>query len=1351
MKSLHLFAAAVALFFCAQNTSAQSRSITRSSDKTDVSADQHRECAAHEKFVEMMGLNPAFHARQEQMETQTALFVESLQASRASNANISQDVVTIPVVFHIVYANDEENIPDSEIFEQMQILNDDFRRLNENQDDLWPQAADAEIEFCLAVRDPNSAPTSGILRVETSVGSFGTNDNVKFSDLGGSDAWPANDYLNIWVCNLGGWLGYAQFPGGNPATDGIVCAYANVGIDGPGSGIYNLGRTATHEIGHWLNLRHIWGDGGCGVDDFVDDTPESDGANFNCDIGHESCGSVDMVQNYMDYSSDLCMSAFTQGQSDRMAATLAPGGVRYSLRNSLGCVPPTPDFDLDVAVMDVVEPQGFSCATDVTPEVNILNFGGDTLTSLELAYSLDGVPQGTFTWTGNLAYGALETVTLPTLTPDDGNHTIEVVCNAPNGGMDENPGNDAASSDFTLDSQGTELALVINLDNWPGETTWDLADVDGNVVWTGGPYSNAYSQVTEVACVPTACYTFTIYDVFEDGICCEFGLGDYALMITTSGDTLASGGAFDEADPMGFCLAEGVTGCMDEAACNYEENAVVDDMTCDYSCIGCTHELACNYDPEATEDDGSCVFPEDGVDCVCVTMTLDFDFFSEDQSWEIIDGAGEVVWSGGPYEGGLDDFTETICMEDGCYQLTVYDAYGDGMCCWWSSGSYELSSGGVILASGAQFQSEETTVFCLGDGPYGCTDPGACNFESEDLVEDFSCDYSCTGCMDDVACNYDPEATIDDGGCEYAPPGELCACLDLLIITDNYPQETTWALTDADGGVLWSGGPYYTQGDTLIEAYCPGEGCYNFTIYDSYGDGVCCGYGEGDFMLVLNNTDTLAHGGDFGEAASIVFCVGDGTMGCTDSGACNYDPDATINNGNCDYSCLGCTDPLACNYDPDATEDDGSCEYPDPDANCNCVSMSLMTDNYPNEISWNITDFAGNVVWSGDNYTQGNTEFVVTNCLVNGCYTFNIYDSWGDGICCSEGDGFYELVGGGLILADGGDYGYGETIEFCIGDDIPGCTDEAACNYNPFATEDDGSCYYPDDAIVDCDGNCYNDADGDGVCDENEIAGCTDPDAVNYNPDATDDDGSCTDEEPGSFTELTYELVEYNSVGTMDTYRVYANFTDPGDQLVAVFGHDEANLSITSETGFYQDALGGPTPALINPELFDAFPDLAYDTWITVGGEDNSAAINQIGIDFSDFEAGNSLIINDFTGGSVFIYPGLEPTAFPDAEGRVLIGQFTTDGEVDLLINLQYRTAAGSNPQVTGLALNFPDTPPCPGDWNNDGLISISDMLMVLSEFGCAEGCNYDMSGDGSVTTTDILQMLSLFGSTCPE
>ena len=194
--------------------------------------------------------------RHNDLEQQTAAFVQARQEARANRAQMQPVVVTIPVVFHVVYANDAENIPDSKLLEQLQVLNDDFRRLNADQDNLWPQAADTEIEFCLATRDPNGAPSDGILRVPTTVGSFGTSDNVKFSSAGGSDAWPREDYMNFWVCNLGGGLlGYAQFPGGPAATDGIVCGYQFVGLNGPGAGAYNLGRTATHEVGHWLNLR----------------------------------------------------------------------------------------------------------------------------------------------------------------------------------------------------------------------------------------------------------------------------------------------------------------------------------------------------------------------------------------------------------------------------------------------------------------------------------------------------------------------------------------------------------------------------------------------------------------------------------------------------------------------------------------------------------------------------------------------------------------------------------------------------------------------------------------------------------------------------------------------------------------------------------------------------------------------------------------------------------------------------------------------------------------------------------------------------------------------------------------
>ena len=250
-------------------------------------------------------------------------------------------VVTIPVVFHVIYANETQNIPDSEILEQLQVLNDDFRRTNADQDNIWSQAADTEIEFCLASFDPNGAPTNGILRVPTTVSSFSSNDAMKFSSQGGSDAWPAGDYLNYWVCNLGGGLlGYAQFPGGPANTDGVVCGYQYTGNIGTATSPFDLGRTGTHEVGHWLNLRHIWGDGGCSVDDQVADTPESDGSNFGCALGHVSCNTEDMVQNYMDYSDDACMNLFTAGQAARMQALFQPGGARASILNSNGCAPP---------------------------------------------------------------------------------------------------------------------------------------------------------------------------------------------------------------------------------------------------------------------------------------------------------------------------------------------------------------------------------------------------------------------------------------------------------------------------------------------------------------------------------------------------------------------------------------------------------------------------------------------------------------------------------------------------------------------------------------------------------------------------------------------------------------------------------------------------------------------------------------------------------------------------------------------------------------------------------------------------------------------------------------------------
>ena len=268
-----------------------------------------------------------------------------------ANTGQAKVIINIPVVFHVVYANSTQNISDAKIQAQVAQLNADYARLNSDAGNT-PAAfaalgANTSIQFCLAQRDPSGNATTGIVRRSTTTASFSDNDNVKFTANGGDNAWPAGSYLNIWSANLsGGLLGYAQFPGGSASTDGVVCLYSSIGsITNPGTASpYNLGRTATHEVGHWLNLRHIWGDANCG-NDLVSDTPTQQADNGGCpSFPHVTCSNGpngDMFMNYMDYTNDNCMNIFTQGQSTRMNALFGTGGSRVSLLSSLGCVPPS--------------------------------------------------------------------------------------------------------------------------------------------------------------------------------------------------------------------------------------------------------------------------------------------------------------------------------------------------------------------------------------------------------------------------------------------------------------------------------------------------------------------------------------------------------------------------------------------------------------------------------------------------------------------------------------------------------------------------------------------------------------------------------------------------------------------------------------------------------------------------------------------------------------------------------------------------------------------------------------------------------------------------------------------------
>ena len=486
---------------------------------------QERNCSSMENLEYRKQLDPGLEQRMEQIEMYTQTKIEQMQQNR-----IVGSIITIPVVVHVIYSNSNENISDAQILSQIQVLNDDFRRMNSDANNTWSQAADTEIQFCMATVDPNGNATNGITRKSSSTTSWGTNDNMKKSSQGGVDPWDASQYLNMWVCNIGGGiLGYAQFPGGSASTDGVVMGPQYFGSKNGGSGFYlsapfDLGRTTTHEVGHFLNLRHIWGDGNCNADDFVSDTPTSDAANYGCATGHVSCNTTDMVQNYMDYSDDSCMNLYTQGQKDRMRVTLLSGGVRSSLGASTKC-----------------------------------DGGGSTPTCT------DGVQNGDETG---------------------------VDC----GGSSCAPCSTSCSTN--------EINVSITLDNYPEETAWTLKNSGGTTV-ASGSYSTANpdgSTVSDTLCLADGCYDFTITDAYGDGICCSYGNGSYS--VTGSTGVLASGGAFTSSETTNFCLGGGPAPTCTDGVQNGDETGVDCGGT---SCAPCVTPPTCT--------DGIQNGDETGVDC----------------------------------------------------------------------------------------------------------------------------------------------------------------------------------------------------------------------------------------------------------------------------------------------------------------------------------------------------------------------------------------------------------------------------------------------------------------------------------------------------------------------------------------------------------------------------------------------------------------------------------------------------------------------------------------------------------------------------------------------------------------
>lgn len=329
-KSLLLACAGTAVFLFNACKKEVADIATTDAEPTAAAA---RYCATQETFEMQLAEDPTLKDKMAQIETFTKRVIAQRTTGGSTGGTTGGTTglpatITIPVVVNVVYNTTAQNISDGQIQSQITALNEDFQRLNADAantpSEFAAKAANLGIKFTLHT----------IVRKSSTITSWTTDNKVKNTRSGGISPTNATSMLNIWVCNLsGGLLGYAQYPGGSSATDGVVIQYNAFGRAGTLMPRYNLGRTATHEVGHWMNLRHIWGDATCG-DDLVGDTPQHNAYNVGLPAypHYSTCAGtpVEMTMDYMDYTDDAGMNMFSVGQSERARACFASGGPRYA-------------------------------------------------------------------------------------------------------------------------------------------------------------------------------------------------------------------------------------------------------------------------------------------------------------------------------------------------------------------------------------------------------------------------------------------------------------------------------------------------------------------------------------------------------------------------------------------------------------------------------------------------------------------------------------------------------------------------------------------------------------------------------------------------------------------------------------------------------------------------------------------------------------------------------------------------------------------------------------------------------------------------------------------------------------
>lgn len=779
-------------------------------------------CYTMEADAQLRTMNPKLGSLDD-FERWLAPFVEQYKAEQAAATNRVNAVTTIPIIFHVIHNGQSvgtgDNLSATYINAQITQLNNDFRRISGTSGhNTNSVGADTEVEFCAATVNPSNVTLTepGINRINrSSMGwsapPYGTCSGNNFNDayiegtIKPQSQWDPNKYLNIWVMDMTcGILGYAQFPsnsglsglssnGGSANTDGVVILPSSVGsttTPNPSGGAYNKGRTLTHEIGHWIGLRHIWGDGGCSVDDYCGDTPASDAANFGCPTSHVSCSSTDMVQNYMDYTDDNCMNIFTQDQKARMQAVLANSPRRNTLGASTGCggssggnctstissfpysegfesswggwtqgsgddfdwsrlsgstassnTGPSsaasgsyyaytessspnypskrsylngPCFDLSSASnasfgfqyhmygaamgtlsLDVSTDNGstwnsaWSASGDkgnswLTASVNLNSYAGNTI-----KLRFNGLTSNSYT-----SDMSVDNLSLTTSTSGGGSCT---------GGITSFPYSEGFESSFGLWTQGTgdDFNWSRNSGSTPSSNTGPASAAAGSYYAymeassPNYPSKSTYlnSPCFNLSSASSATFTFQ-YHMYGAA-----GMGALLLQASTNNGSSWST-VWSRSGNQGNSWQSGSADLAAYTGSSMQLRFVA--------------STGNTWQGDIAVDDVSLSTGGSGGGCSTVNITLTFDDYPEETSWEILDGS-TVVASGGTYGSQADGSTLLLneCLDAGCYDFVIYDAYGDGICCAYGNGSYLVTSGGSTLASGGSFTSSENTPFCV--------------------------------------------------------------------------------------------------------------------------------------------------------------------------------------------------------------------------------------------------------------------------------------------------------------------------------------------------------------------------------------------------------------------------------------------------------------------------------------------------------------------------------------------------------------------------------------------------------------------------------------------------------------